>query len=57
MTVVGFKQIQSKWREGGKMVYYLFQKQEPSVPHDRVLFSKKQELRTGPRNNFAVLLA
>lgn len=56
MTVVGFKQIQSKWREGGKMVYYLYQKQE-TVPHDHVLFSKKQELRTGPRNNFAVLLA
>ncbi|KAJ3536933.1 hypothetical protein NMY22_g5820 [Coprinellus aureogranulatus] len=57
MAVVGFNQIREKWREGGKMVYYLYQKQEPSIVPERSLFAKKRELRTGARNNFAVLLA
>ncbi|KAF5324470.1 hypothetical protein D9611_004524 [Ephemerocybe angulata] len=58
MSIIGFKQLKEKWREGGKMVYYLYQKEEPSPAQDGTLFSKKRELRAGPsRNNFAVLLA
>jgi 25S rRNA (adenine2142-N1)-methyltransferase len=56
MNVIGFTKVKEKWREGGKMVYYLYQKQQTSTRQDTTHFSKKQVLRTGSRNNFAILL-
>ena len=56
MNIVGFVKLKEKWREGGKMVYYLYQKQSSSTPEDMTPFSKKQVLKTGSRNNFAILL-
>ncbi|KAG2020521.1 nucleolus protein [Coprinopsis cinerea AmutBmut pab1-1] len=54
MEAVGFVQLREKWKEGGKMVYYLYQKGTSTGPSR--LFSKKEVLRTGNRNNFCILL-
>jgi len=59
MAHLGFNEIRSKWREGGKMVYYLYQKEPPasSLRSPPPQFTKKIELRSGAnRNNFTVLL-
>ncbi|EKM55736.1 uncharacterized protein PHACADRAFT_121556 [Phanerochaete carnosa HHB-10118-sp] len=57
MNVLSFKQIKTRWREGGKMAYWLFQKITPVVPLDATLYQKKTVLRTGnDRNNFSILL-
>jgi 25S rRNA (adenine2142-N1)-methyltransferase len=57
MRGIGFVQVEIKWKEGGKMVYWLYQKgiPKPTVPGQD--FSKKRVLRTGNRNNFAILLS
>jgi 25S rRNA (adenine2142-N1)-methyltransferase len=55
MVTVGFRQIKERWRSGGKMVYWLYEKAEPlDVVPDRC--KKKQVLKSGNRNNFCVLL-
>ncbi|TFK25051.1 nucleolus protein [Coprinopsis marcescibilis] len=58
MTCVGFVQIQEKWREGGKMIYYLYRKGPPDITNVPGLskFGRKEVLRRGNRNNFAILL-
>ncbi|TFK42781.1 putative methyltransferase-domain-containing protein [Crucibulum laeve] len=55
MEAIGFIQLQEKWRQGGKIVYWLYQKQE-SQKTSFEGFRKKSVLRTGHRNNFAILL-
>ncbi|KAL0947317.1 hypothetical protein HGRIS_013436 [Hohenbuehelia grisea] len=54
MTTIGFAELKSKWKEGGKMAYWLYGKDEPLPINGR--FHKKQELRSGNRNNFCILL-
>ena len=59
MAAVGFDQVYTRWREGGKMAYWLFRK-SPAPPsstyQDLLLYQKKAIFRQGNRNNFAVLL-
>ncbi|KAH6918785.1 nucleolus protein [Coprinopsis sp. MPI-PUGE-AT-0042] len=62
MHEVGFAQLKEKWKATGKMAYYLYRKTTQGqnshlTPEDkRQLFSKKEVLRTGNRNNFCILL-
>ncbi|THV08031.1 nucleolus protein [Dendrothele bispora CBS 962.96] len=63
MTYLGFQEIQQKWKKGGKMVYFLYQKVEqgktPPTTRKQVVplhLTKKAILRQGNRNNFAILL-
>lgn len=62
MTFLGFIELQRHWKKGGKMVYYLFQKQtDVDLPSRKRLvvpeqFTKKTILRQGNRNNFSILL-
>ncbi|PIL23763.1 hypothetical protein GSI_13513 [Ganoderma sinense ZZ0214-1] len=59
MVAVGFEKLQSRWKEGGKMAYWLFRRVDrtPSTTYqDHVLYEKKIVFRTGDRNNFVILL-
>ncbi|KAK1229086.1 25S rRNA (adenine2142-N1)-methyltransferase [Marasmius sp. AFHP31] len=58
MNFIGFEEIHTKWKAGGKMVYWLYRKSSatPSETSTPDKFKKKSVLRTGNRNNFAVLL-
>ncbi|KAF7789548.1 hypothetical protein EIP86_000494 [Pleurotus ostreatoroseus] len=58
MEALAFTQLKLKWKQGGKMAYWLFQKSTNPQQSGRDLtaFEKKQVLRTGnDRNNFAIL--
>ncbi|KIP04776.1 hypothetical protein PHLGIDRAFT_129275 [Phlebiopsis gigantea 11061_1 CR5-6] len=57
MANIFFKQVKSRWRIGGKMAYWLFQKTSPPPASDCSAFERKNVLRTGnDRNNFSILL-
>ncbi|KAI0646810.1 putative methyltransferase-domain-containing protein [Trametes meyenii] len=59
MVTVGFEQIYTRWKEGGKMAYWLFRKTSSppsSTYQDHLLYQKKTIFRQGNRNNFVVLL-
>ena len=56
MECIGFEKIRERWKQGGKMAYWLFRKLDAARGVDGSRFSKKQELRKGNRNNFVVLL-
>ncbi|KAH9060047.1 putative methyltransferase-domain-containing protein [Lactarius vividus] len=56
MDTIGFHQLEERWRPGGKMAYWLYQKK---TPHEGCLgerFSKKKVHRQGNRNNFHILV-
>lgn len=55
LAAIGFTKVKEKWKEGGKMAYWLFQKVEPSGL-SLENFSKKSVLRQGSRNNFSILI-
>ncbi|KAF7440955.1 hypothetical protein PC9H_001304 [Pleurotus ostreatus] len=54
MSSIGFNELKSRWKHGGKMVYYLYEKTSPV--RTETDFSKKQILRSGNRNNFVILI-
>jgi 25S rRNA (adenine2142-N1)-methyltransferase len=61
MSVIGFTSLKERWKEGGKMAYWLYHKISgtPSscIALTRKLFTKKAVLKGGGgRNNFAILL-
>ena len=59
MDAVGFEKLQSRWKDGGKMAYWLFRRtvrSTPSTYQKHVLYEKKTVFRTGDRNNFVILL-
>ncbi|KAJ3864343.1 nucleolus protein [Lentinula novae-zelandiae] len=63
MQFLGFTEVQRYWRQGGKMVYHLFQKKiYSSPPLEQKLITvpenltKKTILRQGNRNNFSIIL-
>ncbi|KAI0371751.1 hypothetical protein BV20DRAFT_965020 [Pilatotrama ljubarskyi] len=59
MKAIGFEQLRTRWREGGKMAYWLFRKtlSPPSSTYDdHLLYQRKTVFRQGNRNNFVVLL-
>lgn len=60
MATVGFSLLKERWKEGGKVGYWLFQKVEipKSVSKREVPFSKKTVLKEGAsRNNFCILIS
>ena len=59
MAAVGFEKLHSRWKEGGKMAYWLLRRVGRTVSttyQDHVLYEKKTVFRTGDRNNFVILL-
>ncbi|KAI0781194.1 putative methyltransferase-domain-containing protein [Trametes elegans] len=58
MATVGFDQVYSRWKEGGKIAYWLYRKVPApnSGARDFSSYQKKTVFRQGNRNNFAVLL-
>ena len=59
MSAVGFEQVRSRWKEGGKMAYWLFRRASrltSTTYQEHVQYQKKTTFRTGDRNNFVVLL-
>ena len=55
MAAIGFVEIKQRWKKGGKMAYWLYQK-GPVVDREDAEFTKKTVLRQGNRNNFTILL-
>jgi 25S rRNA (adenine2142-N1)-methyltransferase len=55
MESIGFKQLQERWRTGGRMAYWLYQKDVASTSAAHK-FNKKVILGQGHRNNFAIIL-
>ncbi|KAH9030691.1 putative methyltransferase-domain-containing protein [Lactarius pseudohatsudake] len=56
MDTIGFHQLEERWRPGGKMAYWLYQKKTPQEGCHGERFSKKKVLRQGNRNNFHILV-
>jgi len=57
MRAVGFTLIRQRWKEGGKVGYWLWAWQSDSGRSRASDWQKKQLLQDGPkRNNFAVVL-
>ncbi|KAF9228779.1 nucleolus protein [Gyrodon lividus] len=56
MTAIGFVEIEKKWRQGGKMAYWLYRKVQPDGSSSPREFKKKSVCRQGKRNNFCILL-
>ena len=56
MAAIGFVELETKWRQGGKMAYWLYRKILPDGPLKRDEFRKKSVCRRGRRNNFCILL-
>jgi 25S rRNA (adenine2142-N1)-methyltransferase len=65
MNTIGFEMVKERWKVGGKVGYWLFEKKEImgviptlSSPRDKATnFTKKVVLREGAnRNNFCILL-
>ncbi|KAJ7702387.1 nucleolus protein [Mycena rosella] len=54
MEALGFFQVKERWKDGGKMIYSLYQKRV--TPGFTEPFTKKTILRQGDRNNFSILL-
>ncbi|KAF8589949.1 nucleolus protein [Ramaria rubella] len=59
MTTLGFAALKERWKPGGRMAYWLYQKVKDISPEAKSggAFSKKVILREGKhRNNFTILL-
>jgi len=58
MKALSYTEVKSRWKNGGKMAYWLYQKREPdgNVAVDITPYEKKIVLRQGNRNNFSILL-
>ncbi|TCD61126.1 hypothetical protein EIP91_009006 [Steccherinum ochraceum] len=58
MEALSFKRLQSRWKNGGKMAYWLYQKTNWAVEGRGIdpKFQSKTVLRQGDRNNFSILL-
>ncbi|KZT11522.1 nucleolus protein [Laetiporus sulphureus 93-53] len=57
LQIIGLSMIKSRWKEGGKMAYWLLRK-TPGKSHttDPAAYESKKVLRPGKRNNFVILL-
>jgi 25S rRNA (adenine2142-N1)-methyltransferase len=56
LETLGFSELKCRWKKGGKMAYWLYQKQQNPRQEGFSDLSKKVVLRPGNRNNFAVIL-
>ncbi|KAJ7168131.1 putative methyltransferase-domain-containing protein [Mycena crocata] len=54
MEALGFFSVKERWKPGGKMIYFMYQKRVALGYIET--FSKKTVLRQGDRNNFCILL-
>lgn len=56
MAAIGFVEVEKRWRQGGKMTYWLYRKKlrDGGLKGDE--FRKKWVCREGRRNNFCILL-
>ncbi|KAF8126523.1 putative methyltransferase-domain-containing protein [Boletus edulis] len=54
MSTIGFVAMEKKWRQGGKMAYWLYRKTRGEGTLEK--FEKKSVCRLGARNNFCILL-
>ncbi|EPQ58248.1 hypothetical protein GLOTRDRAFT_114713 [Gloeophyllum trabeum ATCC 11539] len=55
MNALGFAEIKSRWKDGGKMAYWLYRKSAPDS-QEQERFRRKTVLLQGKRNNYAILL-
>ncbi|KAI0340654.1 nucleolus protein [Trametopsis cervina] len=58
MQTLSYTEVKSRWKAGGKMAYWLYQKGQPDAKasHDLTPYMKKTVLRQGNRNNFSILI-
>ena len=57
MDTIGFSRLEERWKPGGKMIYWLYEKQSPPEKRAGEHFSRKKVLRLGRnRNNFHIIL-
>lgn len=57
MNTIGFSQLEERWKPGGKMIYWLYEKQPSPEKRAGEHFSRKKVLRLGKdRNNFHIIL-
>lgn len=56
MESIGFSETKERWKKDGKMGYWLYRKSTPPDSQSAWTFGKKTVLRTGQRNNFAIIL-
>lgn len=56
MNAIGFKQIYERWKKGGKMAYWLYERDDNVDALEQRKFQKKVILRQGDRNNFSIIL-
>ncbi|KAG6379242.1 nucleolus protein [Boletus reticuloceps] len=55
MSTIGFVGMETKWRQGGKMAYWLYRKTRGEGTLEK--FQKKSVCRQGARNNFCIVLS
>jgi len=56
MQSLSYEMMKSRWKDGGKMAYWLFKRLDQPPASKPSAFQKKTILRQGNRNNFAILL-
>ena len=57
MDVIGFSQLEERWKPGGKMIYWLYEKKPSPEARAGEQFSRKKVFRQGRnRNNFHIIL-
>jgi 25S rRNA (adenine2142-N1)-methyltransferase len=57
MNAVGFSQLEERWKPGGKMIYWLYEKRQRPEKSVGEHFGRKKVLRLGRnRNNFHIIL-
>jgi 25S rRNA (adenine2142-N1)-methyltransferase len=54
MNAIGFTQMRERWKNHGKMAYWLYRKANKGEVVEA--FQKKIIFRMGNRNNFSILL-
>lgn len=56
MRAIGFSLLKERWRQGGKVVYWLFKKAQTPIPYNPKWSTKKVLQEGSNRNNFAIML-
>ncbi|KAF8556895.1 hypothetical protein OG21DRAFT_1475757 [Imleria badia] len=56
MSTIGFMEVEKRWKQGRKMVYWLYRKMASDGALKVDDFRKKRVCRQGQRNNFCILL-
>lgn len=57
MAEVGFELVKERWKNGGKVGYWLWGRREPVIPTVKGRWDRKRVVLDGPKkNNFTILL-